>query len=74
MSGGTAGQTAWRRRVTEAAVGLFSHAPDPLVDTFSHPGDPGLFGPDSVTWRVMRYPYNPPAFNSSRIRAFQEWI
>jgi len=34
-------------------VGLFSHAPDPLADTFSHPGDPGLFGPHSVTWQVM---------------------
>lgn len=53
MSSGTSGQPAWRRRVTEAAVGLFSHAPDPLADTFSHPDDPGLFGPDSVTWRVM---------------------
>jgi|TARA_B100001105_G_scaffold26614_1_gene18699 uncharacterized protein (DUF2236 family) len=53
MSSGTSSQSAWRRRVTEAAVGLFSHAPDPLVDTFSHPGDPGLFGPDSVTWQVM---------------------
>ena len=53
MSSGTSGQPAWRRRVTEAAVGLFSHATDPLADTFSHPDDPGLFGPDSVTWRVM---------------------
>jgi len=34
-------------------VGLFSHAPDPLASTFDHPGDPGLFGPGSVTWRVM---------------------
>ncbi len=43
----------WRARVTEAAVGLFSHAPDPLASTFDHPGDPGLFGPGSVTWRIM---------------------
>ena len=43
----------WRRRVTEAAVGLFSHAPDPLADTFAHQGDPGLFGPTSTTWQVM---------------------
>ena len=41
MSNGTSGQPAWRRRVTEAAEGLFSHAPDPLADTFSHPGDAG---------------------------------
>ncbi|MED6328609.1 MAG: oxygenase MpaB family protein, partial [Actinomycetota bacterium] len=45
--------TAWRQRVTEAAEGLFSHAPEPLASTFDHPGDPGLFGPGSVTWRVM---------------------
>ena len=35
------------------AVGLFSHAPDPLASTFDYPGDPGLFGPGSMTWRVM---------------------
>ena len=45
--------TGWRQRVTGAAVGLFSHAPDPLASTFDHPGDPGLFGPGSMTWRVM---------------------
>ena len=45
--------TGWRQRVTGAAEGLFSHAPDPLASTFDHPGDPGLFGPGSVTWRVM---------------------
>jgi uncharacterized protein (DUF2236 family) len=32
---------------------LFSDAPDPLRATLSYPGDPGLFGPDSVTWSVM---------------------
>ncbi len=45
--------TGWRQRVTGAAEGLFSHAPDPLASTFDHPGDPGLFGPGSMTWRVM---------------------
>ncbi|MEC9395239.1 MAG: oxygenase MpaB family protein [Actinomycetota bacterium] len=44
---------SWRTRVADAAVGLFSHAPDPLAATFDHPGDPGLFGPGSVTWRIM---------------------
>ena len=42
----------WRSRITNAAVGLFSHAPDPLASTFDHPGDPGLLGPDSVTWQA----------------------
>ena len=43
----------WRERITESATGLFSHAPDPLADTFDHLGDPGLFGPGSVTWWLM---------------------
>ena len=30
-----------------------SHAPDPLEETFNYQGDPGLFGPQSVTWKVM---------------------
>ena len=46
----------WRERITESAVGLFSHAPDPLADTFDHRGDPGLFGPGSVTWWLMSDP------------------
>jgi len=45
--------TGWRARVTARTVELFSHAPDPLAATFDHPGDPGLFGPGSVTWRIM---------------------
>lgn len=43
----------WRTRVTDSAVGLFSHAPDPLISTFDYPGEPGLFGPGSVTWQIM---------------------
>ena len=43
----------WRDRITENAVGLFSHAPDPLENTFDYPKDPGLFGPESITWLVM---------------------
>lgn len=46
----------WRERITESATGLFSHAPDPLADTFDHLGDPGLFGPGSVTWWLMSDP------------------
>lgn len=45
--------TGWRARVTDAASGLFRHAPDPLADTFSYPGDTGLFGPGSMTWQLM---------------------
>jgi uncharacterized protein (DUF2236 family) len=32
---------------------FFSHAEDPLANTLSYAGDPGLFGPESVTWEVM---------------------
>jgi len=42
-----------RRRVTSSALQLFSHGPPPLADTLAAPGDPGLFGPGSVTWRVI---------------------
>ncbi len=45
-----------RRRVVASTVGLFAHAEDPLANTLAHAGDPGLFGPDSVTWRVMGDP------------------
>ncbi len=45
--------TNWRDRITENAVELFSHAPDPLENTFDYPRDPGLFGPESITWLVM---------------------
>lgn len=43
----------FRRAVVGRTVGLFAHADDPLAETLDHRGDPGLFGPDSVTWEVM---------------------
>lgn len=42
-----------RRRVARAATGPFSHAPYPLASTLDHMGDPGLLGPDSISWPVM---------------------
>ena len=33
--------------------GLFSHGPQPLTDTLDYPGDPGLCGPDSISWEVI---------------------
>jgi uncharacterized protein (DUF2236 family) len=42
-----------RTRIAEKASSLFAHADYPLVHSMDHPGDPGLFGPDSVTWRVV---------------------
>ncbi len=40
-------------RVVAATTGLFSHGPRPLEHTLDHAPDPGLLGPDSVSWRVI---------------------
>lgn len=42
-----------RRRVTAAATDPFGYVPYPLASTLDHPGDPGLCGPGSVSWRVI---------------------
>ncbi len=42
-----------QQRVVAATTGLFSHGPQPLVNTIAHAPDPGLLGPDSVSWRVI---------------------
>jgi uncharacterized protein (DUF2236 family) len=42
-----------RRSVVSRTVGLFAHADDPMVHTMDYPGDPGLFGPDSISWEIM---------------------
>ncbi len=42
-----------RSRMLEAILEPFSHGSQPLANTLDHVGDPGLFGPDSVTWPVM---------------------
>ena len=42
-----------RSRLTAGVTDPFSHAGYPLASTLDYRGDPGLFGPDSVTWRVV---------------------
>ena len=42
-----------RDRVVAATTSLFSHGPQPLQNTLDHLGDPGLLGPESVSWRVI---------------------
>src|SRR5579871_1236740 len=42
-----------RDRVVAGTSGLFAHGDDPLAGTLGYPGDPGLFGPASMTWRVI---------------------
>jgi uncharacterized protein (DUF2236 family) len=47
---------AFRDRVAGAASGLFKHARYPLANTLDYPGDPGLCGPDSMSWRIIGDP------------------
>lgn len=47
---------AFRDRVARTASGLFKHASYPLANTLDYPGDPGICGPDSVSWRVIGDP------------------
>lgn len=42
-----------RKRVADAAVAPFGHAPYPLAETLSYRGDPGLLGPGSVSWMII---------------------
>lgn len=44
---------ALKNRVVAATSGLFAHGPQPLEHTLDHRGDPGLLGPDSVSWAVL---------------------
>lgn len=44
---------AMRQGLTRATLSLFEHAPYPLENTLDHRGDPGLLGPDSVSWPVL---------------------
>lgn len=43
----------YRDRVVDRATDPFGHAEYPLASTLEYPGDPGLFGPESVSWRVI---------------------
>ena len=44
---------AIRHRIANSAASLFQHAEYPLAHSLDHPGDPGMFGPDSATWSVV---------------------
>ena len=39
--------------MTASVVRLFSEGEQPLQETHLHTNDPGLFGPNSVSWKVM---------------------
>jgi len=40
-------------RVVAATTSVFSHGRRPLEHTLEYTGDPGLLGPDSISWRVI---------------------
>lgn len=42
-----------KNKVVESTTALFSHGPRALEHTLDHLGDPGLLGPNSVSWRVI---------------------
>jgi len=42
-----------KNKVVDSTTSLFSHGPQALEHTLDHRGDPGLLGPDSVSWRVI---------------------
>ena len=41
------------KRIQRAVLEPFSHGSNPLAATLQHAGDPGLFGPNSVTWSIV---------------------
>lgn len=44
---------SWREQIVSSTTELFSHGPVPLERTLDHRGDPGLLGPESVSWPVI---------------------
>ncbi len=42
-----------RARISDSVAGLFAHGDRPLEDTARFPGDRGLCGPGSVSWKVI---------------------
>ena len=42
-----------RRTMVDRTLELFIQADGPMAHTMEYMGDPGLFGPDSITWEIM---------------------
>jgi uncharacterized protein (DUF2236 family) len=42
-----------RDKIVGSTTSLFSHGPKALEHTLDYRGDPGLLGPDSISWRVI---------------------
>jgi uncharacterized protein (DUF2236 family) len=45
-----------RSSLTRATLSMFQHAPYPLEHTLDYAGDPGLLGPEAMSWRVIADP------------------
>lgn len=45
-----------RSSLATTTLAMFQHAPYPLQHTMAHKGDPGLLGPDSISWRLIADP------------------
>ena len=45
-----------RLGMARSTLSMFDHADYPLEHTLDHDGDPGLLGPDSVSWRLIADP------------------
>ena len=53
MTGFTSPLELLRRAMVGRTLELFVQADDPMAHTMDHSGDPGLFGPESITWEIM---------------------
>jgi uncharacterized protein (DUF2236 family) len=42
-----------KKRLRLSIISMFSHGNNPMKNTLNYKGDPGLFGPDSQTWRII---------------------
>jgi uncharacterized protein (DUF2236 family) len=45
-----------RASLSRATISMFQHAPYPLEHTLEYTGDPGLLGPNAVSWRLIADP------------------
>lgn len=45
-----------RLRIVDSTLSPFTHVPYPLANSLDQKGDPGLLGPDSVSWHVIADP------------------
>jgi len=43
----------FKNRLRQAVLSIFDKGNNPMKNTLDYPGDPGLFGPESVTWRII---------------------